>query len=66
MEVLSARFEGVKPAFRDGKTAALTGFIRERIRAPILRLLVPALFDPIRSRIADGCRVGSAYKRIHQ
>jgi ubiquinone/menaquinone biosynthesis C-methylase UbiE len=39
-EVLSAGFEGMKTAFRDGKTEALAGLIRERTRAPIRRLLV--------------------------
>ena len=39
-EVLTAQFEGMNTAFRDGKTEALAGLIRERIRAPIRRLLV--------------------------
>jgi len=39
-EVLTAQFEGMNTAFRDGKTEALAGLIRERTRAPIRRLLV--------------------------
>jgi ubiquinone/menaquinone biosynthesis C-methylase UbiE len=39
-QVLTARFEGTNSVFRDGKTEALAGLIRERARAPIHRLLV--------------------------
>jgi ubiquinone/menaquinone biosynthesis C-methylase UbiE len=39
-EVLTAQFAGMNAAFRDGKTEALAGLIRQRIRAPIRRLLV--------------------------
>lgn len=38
--VLAARVEGMNTAFRDGKTEAVAGMIRERTGAPIRRLLV--------------------------
>jgi ubiquinone/menaquinone biosynthesis C-methylase UbiE len=50
----TARFEGVKPALRDGKTEALAGLIRERTRAPIRRLLVVGCGSGLEAAILAG------------